>query len=64
MFADEAKAYPIEVQFSFTSLGQIPGLAYKHLTGLKRPARDKHTSLLQTLDPGVCGLFFSSAEQI
>jgi hypothetical protein len=45
MFVSKARAYPIEAG----TQGQVPVLTEIHLTRLERPARDKHSSLLQTL---------------
>ncbi len=42
-------AYPCGAPFSFSPPRKTPGLIRKHSIRLKRPARDKHSSLLQTL---------------
>ncbi len=48
MSASKAKAYPHEAPFRCFTLGQAPGPTHKHFTRLERPARDKHSKLLQT----------------
>ncbi len=49
MSVGKAEAYPRVEQLKCTSLGLAPGLSYKHWTWLERPARDKHSSLLQKI---------------
>jgi hypothetical protein len=49
MFVGKARANPSEAPFMCVILECTPGLTYKQLTWLEWPARDKHTSLLQTL---------------
>jgi hypothetical protein len=47
MFANKAGATPSEPTLRFSTLGQAPSLTIKYYTRLKRPARDKHSSLSQ-----------------
>ncbi len=50
MFVSMAGAYPCEDLFRCSTLEWTPGLTHKHnRTGLERPVRDKHTSLLRTI---------------
>jgi hypothetical protein len=47
MFVGKAGAYRRVEKFKCTSLGLAPGLSCKYCNVLKRPVRDKHSSLLQ-----------------
>jgi hypothetical protein len=47
MFVGEARFYPSETSFRYSTLGWAPGLTHKHKTRLERLGRDKHYSLLQ-----------------
>jgi hypothetical protein len=39
MFVGKAGAYPSEAPFSYSNLGQAPGIAHKHSARLEKPAR-------------------------
>jgi hypothetical protein len=47
ILASKAIAYLSEAPFRCSTLGQAPGLTYKYYTGLERPAKDKHSTLLR-----------------
>ena len=49
MFVSKYRASPREAPFKYSTLGWAAGLTHIHLTKLERPARDKHSSLLQNL---------------
>jgi hypothetical protein len=49
MIARKARACLSEAPFMCSTLVYSPGLSHKYLTMLERPARDKHSYLLQTL---------------
>jgi hypothetical protein len=42
-------AYPNEVPFKCFTIEKAPGVTHKHSIWLKKPAKDKHSSLLQKL---------------
>ncbi len=54
MFVGKAGAYPSEAR------SDAPKLAYKYLTRLERPPRDKHSSLLQSFINYGCLKFYTN----
>jgi hypothetical protein len=48
MFVGKAGVCPSEAPFRCSTLGQAPGFSHKYYNRMERPARDKHSCLLQT----------------
>jgi len=59
MFVSKAGAYLNEAPLRCSTLGCAPSLTHQHETKLERPARDKHSSLLDTFVNYRCKRFMT-----
>ncbi len=59
MFLSKARAYPSEESIKYFTLVYASDLMYKHSTGPEKPAKNKHSSLLQTFVNYKCKKFFN-----